>query len=86
MTIDPRYSVWLSVFLAVLAYLSSASTTLVNLGLSQHVTTVVLALISLLLGIGNTINAVLGSIPSQPGATHQFYLGPKTDTPTPPSP
>lgn len=79
MTIDPRYSFWLSVALAVLGILAGASTQFTDLGLSPTVVKAILAVITLLLGIGNSVNALLAAIPSKSGpeAQKQFYLGPK---------
>ena len=79
MTIDPRYSVWLSLVLAILAFLSGASAQFSDLGLEPHQVKAILAGITLLLGLGNAVNAVLGAMPSEstPDAMKKFYLGPK---------
>jgi len=81
MTLDPRWSVWLSVLLAVLAFLSGASAQFTDLGLSPAEVKAILAIIALVLGIGNAVNAVLGMIPSKAGDTSKFYLGPKGPNP-----
>jgi len=81
MTLDPRWSVWLSIALAVLAFLSGAGAQLTDLGLSPGEVKAVLAAIALTLGVGNAINAVLAAIPSKPGDTSKFYLGPKDKQP-----
>ena len=84
MTIDPRISVILSITLAVMAFIAGAGATLTTL-FGAHDTAIILALVTLLLGIGNAVNAVLGAIPSAPGAHNQFWLGPKDVPPaTPP--
>ena len=79
MTLDPRWSVWLSVLMAILAFLSGAGAQFKDLGLSDSETKAILAGIALFLGIGNAVNAVLAAIPSKssPEAMKQFYLGPK---------
>ena len=79
MTIDPRWSFYLSLFLAILGFLSGAGSTITDLGLSTVQVKAILAGVTLLLGIGNAINAVLAAIPSKntPEAAKAFYLGPK---------
>ena len=77
MTIDPRWSIYLSISLAVLAFLSGASAQLSDLGLGHTTVKAILAGFVLLLGVGNAINAVLAAIPSASGQTKGFYLGPK---------
>jgi len=79
MTIDPRYSVWLSIILAILAFLSGTGSQLTDLGFTPHQVKAILAGLMILLGIGNAVNAVLGAIPSKsgPDGAKQFYLGPK---------
>jgi len=83
MTIDPRWSFWLSMTLAVLGFLAGAGASYTDLGLSDHAVKAVLGLTTLSLGIGNAVNAVLAAIPSKAGATDKFYLGPKPTDPTP---
>lgn len=80
MTIDPRWSVWLSVTLAVLAVLAGAGSQFTDLGLDARQVKAMLAGFTLLLAIGNAINAVLGMIPSKsdPDSMKKFYLGPKS--------
>jgi len=81
MTIDPRWSVFLSITLAILAFLSGAGAQFTDLGLTQGEVKAVLAAIALILGIGNAVNAVLAAIPSpsDPESMKKFYLGPKGD-------
>lgn len=78
MTINPKYGIVLSLVLAILAFLGTAQDTLTVLVGADH-TKMVLALITLILGIGNAVNAVLHAIPSQsgPAGAAQFPLGPK---------
>lgn len=82
MTIDPRWSFWLSIALATLAFLSGASSQFTDLGLEPTQVRAVLALITILLGVGNAVNAVLAAIPSKsdPESLNKFYLGPKGET------
>lgn len=82
MTIDPRWSIFLSLGLAILGFLAGAGSQFTDLGLDPKVVKAVLALVTLLMGIGNAVNAVLGAIPSASGSTKGFYLGPK-DPPKP---
>ena len=79
MTISPKVGMWLSIALAVIAYLADAGTALTGI-FGEHATTIILSFCTLLMGIGNSINAVLHMIPSQsgPAAAAQFPLGPKT--------
>lgn len=77
MTIDPRVSFWFCVVLAVLGFLVGAGAEFADLGFSPATVKAILAADALILGIGNSINAVLHAIPSKPGATGEFYLGPK---------
>ena len=79
MTIDPRWSFFLSLGLAILGFLAGASAQFTDLGLAPSTAKAILATITLLLGVGNAINAVLAAIPSRPGpeAAKNFYLGPK---------
>lgn len=79
MTIDPRWSVFLSLGLAILGFLGGASAQFTDLGLSPTLVKAILATVVLLLGIGNAINAVLGAIPSKKGDDAKFYLGPKPE-------
>lgn len=77
MTIDPRWSFWLSLVLAICGFLGGASTQFTDLGLAPTTVKAILALLALLLGVGNAVNAVLAAIPSAAGQTKGFYLGPK---------
>lgn len=82
MTIDPRWSFWLSLSLAVLAFLSGAGASFTDLGLSPSAVKGLMGLAAILLGIGNAVNAVLAAIPSKsdPKSIDKFYLGPKPPT------
>jgi hypothetical protein len=80
MTIDPRWSIFLSVGLAILAFLAGAGGQFTDLGLDPKTVKAILALFTIFLGIGNSVNAVLGAIPSKDKTTG-FYLGPKVDPP-----
>jgi len=81
MTLDPRWSIFLSIALAICGFLAGAGSQFTDLGLDPKVVKAVLALITLMMGIGNAVNAVLAAIPSASGQTKGFYLGPKQDTP-----
>lgn len=78
MTVDPRWSFYLSLTLAIGGFLGGAGAQFTDLGLSSATVKAVLALIALLLGIGNAVNAVLAAIPSKDSKTG-FYLAPKGD-------
>lgn len=79
MTLDPRWSVFLSLGLAILAFLAGAGSQFTDLGLDPATVKKILAATTLLIGVGNAVNAVLGAIPSAstPEAKKSFYLGPK---------
>ena len=78
MTIDPRVGFWLSIALSAMAFVAGAGATLTDL-FGPNSTKIILGICTLILGIGNAINAVLHAIPSQsgPSAAKDFYLGPK---------
>lgn len=77
MTIDPRVSFYLSLGLAILGFLGGAGSQFTDLGLPPTQVKAILALVIILLGIGNAINAVLAAIPSKANQGDKFYLGPK---------
>ena len=81
MTLDPRWSIFLSLFLAILGVLGGSAAQFTDLGLQPTQTKAILAIITMCLGIGNAINAVLGMVPSASGQTKGFYLGPKPNDP-----
>jgi len=78
MTINPKFGMYLSIALAVIAFLAGAGATLTDL-LGEHDAKIVLALCTLLMGVGNSVNAVLHMIPSVsgPAGAAEFPLGPK---------
>lgn len=81
MTIDPRWSIYLSLTLSVLGILAGSSTQFSDLGMSPHTTKAILALVTLLLGIGNAVNAVLTGIPSKDNSTGFLVKGPPPPPP-----
>lgn len=76
MTIDPRWSIFLSLFLAILGFLAGAGSQFTDLGLQPAMVKALLSLITLALGIGNAINAVLAGIPSKDNTTGFIVKGP----------
>ncbi len=76
MTLDPRWSIFLSLSLAILAFLSGAGASLTDLGLQPPQVKALLALITLLLGVGNAVLAVLTGIPSKDNTTGFLVKGP----------
>lgn len=77
MTIDPRVGFYLSIALAVIGAVAGASTQLTTI-FGEHATGIIVAANTLVLTVGSAVNAVLHAIPSKPGATNEFPLGPKT--------
>lgn len=77
MTINPKVGMYLSIALAVIAYLADAGTTLTDM-VGEHDAKIILSLCTLLMGLGNSVNAVLHMIPSQSGpvGAKEFPLGP----------
>ena len=59
MTVDLKWVLILSMFLAVLGFLVGAGSQFTDLGLSAAQTKAVIALCVLLLGMGNAVNSVL---------------------------
>jgi hypothetical protein len=80
MTIDPRWSFYLSLSLAVVGFLSGAGSQFTDLGLPAPTVKAILAVCALVMGVGNAVNAVLAAIPSKDSKTG-FYLAPKGDPP-----
>lgn len=76
MTIDPRVGLYLSIALAAIGFFSGASTQLTTI-FGEHTSNIILASASLIMGVGNAVNAVLHAIPSQPNKPNEFPLGPK---------
>ena len=81
MTVDPRWSFFLSLFISILNFLASATAQWIGLGLTQATITAILSLIFLVTGVLGLINTALAAIPSAPGQTKGFYLGPKPSDP-----
>lgn len=59
MTVDLKWVLFLSMFLAVLGFLVGAGAQFTDLGLAQSTVKAVVALCVLLLGAGNAVNSVL---------------------------
>lgn len=76
MNLDPRIGMWISVIAAVLMFLAGAGATLTDI---FNATTAhkIVAGATFLGGLISAVNAVLHAIPSKPGATAEFPLGPK---------
>lgn len=84
MTVDPRWSIFLSLGLAILGFLGGAGSQFTDLGLTEHTVKAILAMITLFLGIGNAVNAVLAGIPSKDNKTGFLIKG--ADAPAAPKP
>ena len=84
MTISPKVGMWLSIVLAIISYLAGAGSLLTTI-FGEHTTVILLACMTLVLGAGNTVNAVLHMIPSASGpvAAAQFPLGPSAPAASP---
>jgi hypothetical protein len=79
MTIDPRFSFFLSLFISILNFLAGGTAQFSALGLDTSTINVILASITLVTGILSLVNTALAAIPSKstPEARGAFYLGPK---------
>ena len=75
MTLDPRIGMYLSIATAILLIIAGASSTLTDL-FDPTTAKKLVAGATFFGGIMSAVSAVLHAIPSQPGATQQFPLGP----------
>lgn len=75
MTIDPRYSIFLSLALAIMGFLAGAGSQFTDLGMQPQTVRALLALLTLFIGMGNAVNAVLAGIPA-PNSTTGFLIKP----------
>lgn len=76
MTIDPRIGMWVSIISAILMFLTGASASLTDL-FDPVIAKKIVAGATFFGGLIASVNAVLHAIPSLPGATKEFLLGPK---------
>lgn len=76
MTIDPRWSIFGSLGLALLAYFVGVGGLLTDAGWDPTMIKHVMAYMTILLGAGNTIVAVLTGIPSKDNTTGFIVKGP----------
>ena len=76
MTVDPRWSFFLSLFIAILNFFGGASAQFTDLGLTPTTVKVILAAIALVTGILSLVNTALAAIPSKDKTTG-FDLAPK---------
>ena len=81
MTVDPRWSIYLAVAIALLSYIAGAGALLTDAGLDPTLLKHMLAVISLIVGAASTVNAVLTGIPSKDNHTGFIVAGP-TKPPT----
>lgn len=58
-TINPKWTLILTIALAILGFLAGASSQFTDMGLSEHWVKFILAWFTLVLGIGNAANSVL---------------------------
>ena len=75
MTVDPRWSFFLSLGISILNFLAGSTTQFVAMWLEQSTITAILALVTLVTGIASLINTALAAIPSKDAHTG-FYLAP----------
>jgi len=79
MTIDPRWSFFLSLFISILNFLAGSTAQFAALGWDQKTISAILAMVTLVTGVLSLVNTALAAIPSKntPDAAKSFYLGPK---------
>jgi hypothetical protein len=82
MTVDPRWSFFLSLGIAILNFLAGSTTQFAALGLNQATINLILALVTLVTGVLSLINTALAAIPSRDAHTG-FYLAPPPPSPKP---
>lgn len=83
MTLDPRWSFFLGLFITILAYLGGIASLLTDSGLDAVTTKHFTAYVLIGFGLMNTINTYISAIPSKPGS-QGFYLGPPVPKPADP--
>jgi hypothetical protein len=76
MTIDPRWSIGLSLLIALLGYAAGIGSQLTDAGLDPTSVKHLLSWIGILSGLLATINAVLTGIPSKDNKTGFLVKGP----------
>jgi hypothetical protein len=69
MTIDPRWCIFLSLALAIMQFLGTASAQLVDAGIDPVSVKHMLAWFSIFAGVGNLVVAALAGIPSKDNTT-----------------
>jgi hypothetical protein len=79
-TLDPRWSIFGSLFLALLAYFVGVGSLLTDAGWDPITIKHVMAYATIFLGGGNTIVAVLAGIPSK-NSTTGFLVSPPAPKP-----
>ena len=77
MTLDPRWGLYLSIATAMLLFIAGAGSTMTDM-LDPATAKKVVAGATFFGGIMSAVNAILHAIPSKPGATSEFPLGPKS--------
>lgn len=76
MTVDPRVGFWFSIVMAIVSALGVCGTQFTTL-FGEAMSNKILAGIVVLNAINGALNAILHAIPSKPGASAEFPLGPK---------
>lgn len=81
MTLDPRWSIFLGLFITILAYLGAAGALLIDMGMDAVQEKKVIAGVLFLFGLLNNIQTFLTGVPSK-NSTTGFLVSP----PKPPEP
>jgi hypothetical protein len=76
MTVDPRWSFFLSLFISILNFIAGSTPQFTDLGFEATTVKFVLALVALITGVLSLINTALAAIPSKDAHTG-FFLAPK---------
>ena len=79
MTLDPRWSIFLGLFITILAYVGAAGALLIDMGMDASQEKKVIAVVLFTFGLLNNIQTFLTGIPSKDNKTG-FIVKP----PTPP--
>ena len=75
MTLDPRWSIFLGLFITILAYVGAAGALLIDMGMDATQEKRIIAGVLFLFGLLNTIQTFLTGVPSK-NSTTGFLVSP----------
>ena len=77
MTIDPRWSIFLGLFISILAYVGAAGALLLDMGLDATMEKRLIACVLFTFGLLNTVQTFLTGVPSKNSTTGFLVSPPK---------